>query len=178
MSKKRILCTGNPDNPNTIAYGIRQVFPTAEFASTATGYDLTFNTTGSEDFFKEQLKRYNVLINASYIGLGVQKRILEITNQTWKHGHVVNIGSSSEYDPDNYVNPAYAYDKIALRNLSLKLFSYRFRTTHIVLGGIKNDLPERANWMLPVTIAENIAWAINNTVDIPILGIQQEFDPW
>ena len=176
MAKQRVLCTGNPQDPATIASGIKELFPTADFASRTTGYDLTFTKPGSKEYFCNNLKKYNILINASYIAPGVQQHILQIANETWRHGHVVNIGSTAEYDINAYPNREYAADKLALRDLSLRLFSYRFRTTHIVLGGICST--EHPDWLKPTVIAETVSWAVNSPVDVPIVGIQQEFEPW
>lgn len=37
----KILCSGNPRH-KTIASGVHQIYPHANFASTTTGYDLRF----------------------------------------------------------------------------------------------------------------------------------------
>jgi len=178
MSTPRILCTGNPNDAHTIASGIQQIFPNANFASRKTGFDLSFEKENSEQHFRDQLKNYNILINASYIGYGVQQKILKIASETWRHGHVINIGSTAEYNVENYTNVKYAQDKLSLQKLSLQLFNYRFRTTHIILGGIKNHDPDRANWLDSKEIATAIKYVLDSTFDIPIIGIQQEFDPW
>ena len=49
-----ILCSGNP-NHNTVASAIKKCFPSVDFASRATGYDLRFWDPGSETYFKEQI---------------------------------------------------------------------------------------------------------------------------
>jgi hypothetical protein len=178
LKEKRILCTGNPDHVHTIAHGIKQVFPTADFASRSTGYDLTFTSAGSEEYFKSQLKNYNVLLNCSFLNNGAQIKILNIANEIWKHGHVINIGSTSENHIDTYPNRAYAEHKLQLRNRSLELHNYRFRTTHVVLGGIHTDRPESENWLDVVQIARAINWIIDADFDVTIIGIEPEKDPW
>lgn len=178
LSQQRILCTGNPNCNHTIAHGIKQVFSTADFASRSTGYDLTFGSDGSEEYFKSQLKNYNILLNCSFLNNGAQLKILNIANATWKHGHVINIGSTSENQIDTYPNRAYAEHKLQLRNRSLELYNYRFRTTHVVLGGIHTDRPESTNWLNVVQIARAIKWVIDAEFDVPIIGIEPEKDPW
>ena len=93
----KILCTGNP-NDYTIARAVKQVFPDADFASRATGYDLRMWEHSTEDFFKENIVKYNVLINSAFISNGAQQKILEITSSLWTTGHIFNIGSSAEYE--------------------------------------------------------------------------------
>ena len=176
LKEPRILCTGNPNDPNTIAAGVQAVFPGVAFASRSTGYDLTFKTAGSREYFSEQIKQYNILINSSFIANGVQEQVLLTTHQAWRHGHVINIGSASENNPDNYSHPEYARAKLALRQRSLDLYTYRFRTTHIVLGGLQNT--EHPEWLAPKQIAGVIKWIVEADFDVPIIGIEPEKDPW
>jgi hypothetical protein len=178
LSQQRILCTGNPDRQHSIAHGIKNIFPLADFASRSTGYDLTFETAGSEDYFKSQLKKYNILLNCSFLNNGAQLKILNIANETWKHGHVINIGSTSENYLSTYPDTEYAEHKLQLRYRSLELHNYRFRTTHVVLGGIHTDCPGSENWLDTVQIARAIKWVIDADFDVPIIGIEPEKDPW
>lgn len=177
MSQPRILCTGNPAQKYTIANGIQQVFPDADFISMSTGYDLTFTAEGSEQAFKEKIKNYNILINASFIENGAQLKVLNIANDVWKYGHVVNIGSCAEHDA-NYPTPLYADAKQELRNRSLELYNYRFRTTHIVLGGLQNDTEQRSAWLNNLQVANTIKWVLDADFDVPLIGIEPEKDPW
>ena len=56
-----ILCTGNPAH-TTVASAVKIKFPSADFASRATGFDLRFWDPGSEDFFRDQIKNYNIFL--------------------------------------------------------------------------------------------------------------------
>lgn len=176
LSTPKILCTGNPDRLGTIAAGVRELFPSAEFVSLSAGYDLSFRTPGSLELFQERIKSYNILINSSFIENGAQEQILSATHAVWRHGHVINVGSTSESDPDNYSRPEYARAKLALRRKSLSLYTYRFRTTHIVLGGIQNE--QHPDWLSPVRIAGVIKWILEADFDVPIIGVEPEKDPW
>jgi hypothetical protein len=95
-----ILCTGNPTH-TTVASAVKQHFDNVDFASRATGYDLRFWDSGSEDFFRDKIKNYNVFINSSFICSGGQLALLETTWQVWSsagiRGTIINIGSTSEF---------------------------------------------------------------------------------
>ena len=91
-------------------------------------------------------------------------------------GEVYNIGSTNEYDglgPEKYKN-----NKLELRETSLKLNSFRFQTTHIVMGGIDTGLPETADWIKPIKLVEMIKWMTEQKFKIPIIGIDQPKQPW
>ena len=174
MTPQRILCTGNPDVPYTIASGVKELWPDATFVSKSLGYDLEFTEANTSDRFEQLLKQHNVFINASRLYNGAQLKLLEIANRVWKYGHVVNIGSAHEYRVDD----DYSRSKLELRKRSIALNTYRFRTTHIILGGIKNHLPERQEWMTSIEIAHCIKWVLDSPYDIPILGFEQPKTPW
>ena len=95
-----ILCTGNPTH-NTVASAINKLFLDAKFASRATGFDLRFWDRGSEDFFRKEIKNYNIFINSSFICNGGQLALLETTWNVWADnnikGHIINIGSTAEW---------------------------------------------------------------------------------
>jgi hypothetical protein len=179
-----MLCTGNPAH-TTIASAIGRKFPQAEFASRATGYDLRFWNPGSEDFFRSQIKKYNVFINSSFICGGGQLALLEATCQEWTQagipGHIINIGSTSEFlgvtDPqvDDHVYGIYSIQKRALRDRSLQLNNKKgIKTSHIIAGGLNDGKPEHANCLDLDLIAQTIAWILSNPADIPLLAIQSK----
>ena len=179
-----ILCTGNPTH-TTVASAIQQIFPAAEFASRATGYDLRFWDPGSEEFFRDKIKNYNIFINSSFICGGGQLALLEATYQEWSNnkiqGHIVNIGSSSEYlgvtdsKVDQHVFGMYSIQKRALRDRSLQLNNKKgIKTTHITAGGLNDGKPENAKGLNLGLVADTIAWILQNPADIPLIAIQSK----
>lgn len=176
-----ILCTGNP-NHNTVASAIAKIFPYADFASRSTGYDLTFWAGGSEDYFRNQIKNYNVFINSSFICNGGQLALLEATYDEWSKnnikGHIINIGSTSEYlgVNDNQVTTVYgpySIQKRALRDRSLQLNGrFGISTSHIVAGGLNDGKPEHETWLDLTHVANTINWILKNPADIPLLEIR------
>jgi hypothetical protein len=179
-----ILCTGNPGH-NTVASAILRKFPTAEFASRNTGYDLRFWDPGSETFFRNKIKNYNIFINSSFICGGGQLALLETAWQEWSNqgiaGHIINIGSSAEWlgVDDNRVNDdtygIYSIQKRALRDRSLQLNNKKgIKTSHIIAGGLNDGKPEHAAWLNLDYIASTIAWILENPADIPLLAIQSK----
>ena len=168
----KMLCTGNPSHC-TIANGVQKIFPHADFASRASGYDLRMWDKESEQHFRKNIINYNVLVNSSFIANGAQQKILEITKQEWTSGHVINIGSTAEYEGRKSELPqTYCIQKRALRDLSLSLNSRNFKTTHVVVGGINDGLPGHEKWLDPVAIAEVIKYVIESKVHIPIIGVE------
>jgi hypothetical protein len=174
MSELKILCTGNP-NDFTVARSIKELFPTADFASRATGYDLRMWEPTDEDFFKNNIVNYNVLINSSFVSDGAQLKILEITHDLWKDriSWVFNIGSTAEYEGRKSFYPKYSIQKRALKEASLAYCSAKFRTTHITVGGINDNKPGHENWLNTRYIASAIQWVLNNKANVPILGLEQ-----
>jgi hypothetical protein len=179
-----ILCTGNPTH-NTIASAIQRKFPSTEFASRATGYDLRFWDPGSEGMFRNKIKNYNVFINSSFICGGGQLALLEATFQEWSSlgikGHIINIGSSAEWMgvDDTRVNNdtygIYSIQKRALRDRSLQLNNKKgIKTSHIIAGGLNDGKPEHDTWLDLDTVANTIDWILSNPADIPLLAIQSK----
>ena len=177
-----ILCTGNP-NHNTVASAVARQFPQAQFASRATGYDLRFWDSGSEDYFREQIAKFDIFINSSFICGGGQSALLETTFEVWSknliQGHIINIGSSAEFlgtnDPQvsDGVYGKYSIQKRALRDRSLQLNNQNhIKTTHIIAGGLNDGKPGHESWLNLDTLAETIAWVLKNPADIPLLYIQ------
>jgi hypothetical protein len=179
-----ILCTGNP-NHHTLASAVRKQFSRVDFASRTTGYDLRFWDPGSEQFFRDQIKKYSVFINSSFICGGGQLALLEATWQEWSQagqpGAIINIGSSAEFlgvnDPkvDDHVYGIYSIQKRALRDRSLQLNNKKgIQCSHITVGGLNDGKPEHAGWLDLDHVASTIAWILNNPADIPLLTIQKK----
>jgi len=171
----KILCSGNP-NHATVASAIKQQFATAEFASRATGYDLTFWTPGSEEQFRQNIKNYTVFINSSFICGNGQLQLLEATHQEWSTaaiaGHIINIGSSAEWLGIDSPFGVYSIQKRALRDRSLQLNKKNnIKTTHITVGGLNDGLPGHEDWLDLNTIAESISWILSRSYQVPVLAI-------
>ena len=174
-----MLCTGNPTHI-TVASAVQRKFPKAEFASRATGYDLRFWDVGSEDFFRDRIKNYNVFINSSFICGGGQLALLEATVDEWSragiNGHIINIGSTAEWAGANdNTFGSYSIQKRALRDRSLQLNNkHGIKTSHIIAGGLNDGAPEHATWLNLDYVADTIAWILQNPADIPLLAIQNK----
>ena len=176
-----ILCTGNPDH-TTVASAIRRKFPQAEFASRATGYDLRFWDSGSEDFFQNNIKNYNVFVNSSFICNGGQLALLETTWNVWsKHnikGHIINIGSTAEWmGVDNIdvnsVYGSYSIQKRALRDRSLQLNNKKgIKTSHIITGGLNDGKPGHEAWLALDSLVTVIDYILHYPDHIPLLELR------
>jgi hypothetical protein len=172
----KILCTGNPAHA-TVASGIKKQFPTAQFASRATGYDLRFWDAGSESHFREQIINYNVFVNSSFICGGGQLALLEAAHQEWAahkiRGHIVNIGSTAEWLGIDSKYPTYSIQKRSLRDRSLQLNCKEgIYTTHLIVGGINDQKPGHETWLNSDHIATTIDWVLSNPCNIPLLQIE------
>lgn len=177
MAHRRVLCTGNPDDPTTLASGVRKLYPDATFIHRSTGWDLTDMSDAAVERLKAIFAQHNTFINASYIAPGVQQKLLEICSQSVKFCDVVNIGSTNEYD--GLGSAEYSQSKISLRECSLKLNTFRFKTHHIVLGGInKTQDPTTADWLTIDTICSTIPWILAQPFNVPILAVDQFKAPW
>jgi hypothetical protein len=169
----KILCTGNPDH-QTVASGVRVVFPDADFACRQTGYDLRMWSQESEKHFRDHIRQYNVLINSSFISNGAQQKILEIAREEWTCGHVINIGSTAEYQGRHSDIPqTYCIQKRALRDLSISLNSHKFKTTHITAGGLNDGKIGHEDWLDVIEVAKIIKFVLESSVSIPIIGIEK-----
>lgn len=168
----KILCTGNP-NHNTVARSVKKYFPTADFACRETGYDLRMWDKESEDFFKNNIINYNILINSSFISLGAQLKILNLTADLWNTGHIINIGSTSEYSGRDSEFGMYSIDKKSLKERSMQLNSNSLKTTHITAGGLNDGKPEHRNWLDIDNIALTIEWILKQPFSIPLIGVEK-----
>lgn len=177
-----MLCSGNP-NHITVASAVKSYFLKANFASRATGYDLRFWDSGSENHFREQIINYDVFVNSSFICDGGQLALLEATHEEWTKagicGHIINIGSTSEYLGVNdaqsidQVYAKYSIQKRALKDRSLQLNGLNnIKTTHIIAGGLNDGILGHENWLGLTHIAETIAWVIEHTCLIPLIEIR------
>jgi hypothetical protein len=173
----KILCSGNP-NDHTIASGIRELYPDADFASRTTGFDLRFwDDVYTKDEFKNQVINYDVFINSSFICGWGQHQLLELTVESWresKHpGHIVNIGSTVEWDGVNSPYGVYVSQKRALQERSLQLnMKNSIRTTHVIVGGINDGKAGHEDWIKPVEIARTIQWVIEKIgPTVPLIAL-------
>jgi hypothetical protein len=170
MSTRRVICTGNPDRPFTIAQGIKKLYPNSTFLHKSNGWDLTDPNLDLK--LKEQFAKHNTFINASYINHGIQSKLLELCNQSVKHCDVVNIGSTHEYDNGGSVE--YQNSKLNLRNLSLTLNTARFKTCHLILGHLKTTDNAHNRQIDIDTVCNLIPWVFNQTFEIPIMCIDSK----
>lgn len=177
-----ILCSGNPYH-STVASAVKQRFPSAEFASRATGYDLRFWDPGSEQHFRQQIAHYTIFINSSFICGNGQLALLETTHEEWAklgiYGHIINIGSTAEYIGinDNKAKDklygTYSIQKRALKDRSLQLNGLNnIKTTHIIAGGLNDNAPGHETWLELTHIADTIAWVMAHPCIIPLIEIR------
>lgn len=179
MSCRRVLCTGNPDNPLFLASGFRKIFDNITFIHRSAGWDLTDQSESAKHRLRLLFAQHNTFINASHIGFGIQCNLLELCNQSVKHCDVFNIGSTHEYDGGG--SAAYQQSKLALRNKSLDLNTYRFQTHHIILGKIDKTLHSEdiAKKALEIdTICGVVVWIMQQPFKVPVICIDQVKMPW
>lgn len=172
----KILCSGNPSH-TTVASAVQRKFPTADFASRASGFDLRFWDNGSEDFFKNQIVNYNVFINSSFICKWAQLSLLEITVEEWKKcnidGHIINIGSTAEWLGCDSVYGDYSIQKQALKDRSLQLNGTQgIKVTHLILGGLNDGKPGHEQWLNLDIVADTIHWILHNPAQVPLIALQ------
>jgi hypothetical protein len=176
MQARKVVCTGNPNNPNLIASGIKQLFPNATFLHKSNGWDLSNLDAQTSSQLKDIFKKHNTFINASWISNMTQVNLLNICNDSCKFCDVVNIGSTHEYT--NGGMPGYADAKIALRDQSLALNTFRFKTVHLMLGGIKRYESQNSDWLTIDEICNTIVWTLEQRYQVPLMCIDQPKEPW
>ena len=177
MSNRKVICTGNPYDPSTLASGFIKIFPNATFVHRSAGWDLTDQSTEARTKLKELFSQHNTFINSSYIALHVQSYLLEVCNQSVKFCDVFNIGSTHEYD--NLGRADYTQSKLALRDKSLQLNNYRFRTHHVMIGKVKQvSNPESGNSLDIPVICNIIPWIIQQSFNVPLICVDQSKSPW
>jgi hypothetical protein len=168
----KILCTGNPNVPG-IAYYIKEIFPDTIFISRSNGFDLLTNQ--GLDKFKNVIKNYNIFINHSQLIPTGQVKLLKIVHDSWSNGHVINIGSVLEFEKWKWIDIDSAREKIKLKELSLELNSENFKTSHIIIGGLRSTDNDTMR-LDPKEVAESIKWILERGIHIPLLYIDHVSD--
>jgi hypothetical protein len=177
ISNRKVICTGNPSDPSTLASGFVKIFPNATFIHRSAGWDLTDHSAESRTKLKELFSQHNTFINASYIAPHVQSYLLEVCNQSVKFCDVFNIGSTHEYD--GLGSEDYKQSKLSLQNNSLQLNNYRFRTHHVIVGRIKKTSdPESNNGLNIPVICSIVPWILQQPFEVPLICIDQPKAPW
>lgn len=177
MQHRRVVCTGNPDRSGTLANGFKKIFPDAVFLCRSTGWDLMDRSDAQQSRLAKVFSNSNTFLNCSFIAPGIQKWLLEVCNQSVKLCDVVNIGSTHEYD--NLGHTLYQQSKIELRTTSLALNTFRFRTCHCILGGIKTDDSDtKKTWLDIDLICAEIAQVWNKPYTQPLMSMDQHKKPW
>ena len=167
----RIICTGNPSQSYTLAHSVKKHFSDTKFIHKSNGYDL--QSEHGLNLFRDEISNYNVFLNCSYIDVGIQEALLNITKNNWDKGHVFNIGSITEYiDISKQIDMCYTNSKINLKRTSLSLGSYDFKTTYMILSGFKDVNSESDTRMDPERIIEIIKLFLNtDEFIVPVIGI-------
>lgn len=177
MSIRRVVCTGNPEKTGTLAHGFKKIFPDADFLCRSTGWNLQALDSVQIQKLKDIFASCNTFLNCSYIAPGVQSALLDVCHSAAKHCDVVNIGSTHEYD--GLGDPDYQSAKRNLRDKSLAYNSFRFRTYHFILGGIKNDHESRKqDWLEVRTICQEVVRTLTLPYHVPITSLDHIKKPW
>lgn len=175
MSTRTVICTGNPDAPYSIASGVKKLYPNATFIHKSNGYDLTDES--QYDTISALFKKHNTFINASYVSPYTQTKLLELYNRSVKFADVFNIGSAYEYMDGG--DDVYRQSKLNLREVSLNLNTFRFKTCHVIVGGIKqSDAEEFSKWLDVDEICQVIDWVTNQRFGVPIISMEQPKKSW
>lgn len=174
---RKVVCTGNPNRPFTIASEVKNFFPNATFIHRQNGFDLSNLDNDTVSNLTSVFKNHNTFINASYIGPFIQSRLLELCHESIKICDVFNIGSTNEYDMLG--DPIYRNSKLDLREKSLKLNSYRFKTCHIIVGSIKkSEEKEKEHYIDLIEICNILKFVMNQRFSVPIISLDQPKEPW
>lgn len=177
MANRKVVCTGNPDQPGTLASGVKKIFPNATFLCRSTGWDLENIINNDQERLISVFKQSNTFLNCSYINSRMQSELLKICQQSVKFCDVINVGSTHEYD--NLGPEPYRLSKLELRNLSLELNTFRFSTCHFILGGIKNnDSLLKQDWLDIDLICKTMVSIWNLPYHTPIMAMDQLKEPW
>jgi hypothetical protein len=168
FAKRKVICTGNPNKQGTIASAIKTLFPDTVFLHLSNGWDLTDRNL--DDKLMDVFAKHNTFINASYIAPDVQNRLLELCKNSVKFCDVFNIGSTHEYD--GLGTEEYKQSKLLLRENSLILNTFRFKTHHIIVGKLSHrDISVEQ-------IADLIYWIMQQKFEVPIIAIDQSKQSW
>jgi len=163
-----IFCTGNPQK-KSIAQSLG-----CDHASLSSGWN--FHNIESLDRLRDLIVEYNVFVNCSYIGPGVQLNLLNLVIDSWQEkdikGHIINIGTTLENNPDD---SQYCQDKLKLRERSLELSNETgltgIKTTHIILGGINDGKIENSDKVSTDAISSTIHWAVAQEFRVPLIQL-------
>ena len=177
MLQRRVVCTGNPDRSGTLASGFKKLFPDAVFLCRSTGWQLNTQDKLQTDRLHDVFSVCNTFLNCSYIAPDVQSNLLDICHDAVKFCDVVNIGSTHEYDGLGHED--LKTSKLRLREKSLSYNSFRFRTCHFMLGGIKKDDSEvKQHWLDIDTICQEIVRIWTLPYQVPLTSMEQNKLPW
>jgi len=173
-----ILCTGNPNN-KTVASGVKNFWPNADFVSRATGFDLMNWTASTQQMFRNHIIKYNVFINSSFVYPGVQLNLLNEATSAWMQadckGHIVNIGTTMEWQTNDKM-AGYINSKLALRSRSLELNEQTgitgIKTSYIIVGGINDGAPGNNDKLEISSIVRAIDWILTTKERIGLLQIE------
>jgi len=174
---KSIVCTGNENN-QTIAWAVQHKWPQATLMSLSKGWDLTFPSLQDRQQFCQEITKYNVFINSSFIAPDVQSTLLEIAVNEWMRknikGHVISLGTTLEWEHDQDHN-FYIKSKLSLRNLSLKYNQQTgitgVKSTYLILGGVNNGRPENKDYTDPKLIVDAIEWVLDFPARIGLIQL-------
>jgi hypothetical protein len=169
----KILCTGNLSK--TIPYSLSKLFPDIDFISRSNGYDL--DTSEGRIQFKNIIIDYDVFINHSELPGDGQCELLHIAHDVCTNIKVINIGTVLELEEWAWYNPNTHIVKNKLKKLSLSLNSEKFKTTHLIIGGLASIESgvdhQRLNGM---QVAEVIKYIIDSPINIPLMHIENTND--
>ena len=170
----KILCTGSPIY-HGIARSVNEWFIDVDFVSRTTGFDLT--TEDGMSKLKSIISNYDVIINNAYVAPGVQRKILNLTDETKFNGHVFSIGSVVEWEKLRHLSPDYSLEKSELRDRSFELMSPSLKTTHITVSGFHDKRPETSNKMNAIEIVKAIQWVLDCKYAVPCISVVEFMKP-
>ena len=176
----KMICTGNPQHA-TVASAVAKIWPSADFASRTSGFDLRFWDPGSEDHFRQCITRYDVFINSSFICGGGQLALLETTFEEWTEngiqGTIVSIGSSSEFLGIDSKWGCYSVQKRALRDRGLQLHGKNnIKTIHLIAGGLNDGKLENQHALDLDHVANTIKWILDQSFCIPLIYLEADYN--
>lgn len=173
MQQRRVVCTGNPHRPGTLAQGLQKIYPQAVFLCRGHGWDLTDHGPENHAKLSAVFSQSNTFFNCSYISAGTQSWLLAVCHGAVKFCDVINIGSTHEYD--GMGTDSLRESKLHLRAQSLALDSYRFRTTHCVLGTLD---PAQDHCLDIDTVCAAMVALWDQPFHVPLTSMTPPRQPW
>lgn len=163
----KILCTGNPEK-FSIAKAVKNKWADSCCVSLSSGLDLRLIDQLDRDRFKKLVVDHNVFVNSSFIGPGIQAKLLDLVCDTWMEadikGHIITIGTTLEWSEDHKYRE-YVQTKQQLRQASLDLNAQSgitgVKTTYLILGGVNDQQPQNLGFVHPDSIVDTIEWVLN-----------------